>query len=64
MKTPNTIEQEINKVRLRIYEETKDLTVEQRVSRVNKIAEDAAKKYGFKMVANANDNSQLQAGLW
>lgn len=53
MKTPNTIEREINNVRLRIYEETRDLSVEQRVNRVNQIAEDAAKKYGFKIIASA-----------
>ena len=55
MKTLNTIEQEINEIRLRIYEETKDMTVEERVERVNKIGEAAAKKYGFKIVASARE---------
>ena len=31
MKTPDTIEQEINRIRLRIYEETKNMTVQERV---------------------------------
>ena len=53
MKTPNTIEQEINQIRLRIYEETKDMTPAQRAERVNKIGEAAAKKYGFKIVESA-----------
>ena len=57
MKTPNTIEQEINQIRLRIYEETKDMTPAQRAERVNKIGEKAAQKYGFKIVASAKDNS-------
>ena len=52
MKTPNTIEQEINQIRLRIYEETKDMTAQERVERVNRIGEAAAKKYGFKIVAS------------
>jgi hypothetical protein len=37
MKTLNTIEREINKTRLRIYEETKDMTAEERAERVNKM---------------------------
>ena len=56
MKTPNTIEQEINQIRLEIYEETKDMTVRERVERVNRIGEAAAKKYGFKRVASAKEN--------
>jgi hypothetical protein len=56
MKTPNTIEQDINKIRLRIYEETKEMTPAQRAERVNRIGEAAAKKYGFKIVASAKEN--------
>jgi hypothetical protein len=52
MKTPNTIEQEINRVRLEIYEETKDMTAAQRAERTNQIAFTAAQKYGFKIVAS------------
>jgi hypothetical protein len=50
MKTPDSIEQNINRIRLAIYEETKHLTTEQRVERTNKIAEAAARKYGFKFI--------------
>jgi len=57
MKTLNTIEQEINQIRLRIYEETKDMTVQERVERVNRIDEAAAKKYGFIRVASAKEES-------
>ena len=53
MKTPNTIEQEINQIRLRIYEETKDMTAQERVERINKIGENLALKYDFKIVASA-----------
>jgi hypothetical protein len=53
MKKPNTIEQEIDRIRLQIYEETKNMTAEERAERVNKIGETAAKKYGFKIVASA-----------
>ena len=57
MKTPNTIEQEINKIRLEIYEETKNMTVQERVERVNRIGEAAAIKYGFQRVISAKDNN-------
>ena len=56
MKTPNTIERDINRIRLQIYEETKNMTVQERVERVNKIGEAAAQKYGFKVVKSANSN--------
>ncbi len=57
MRTPNTIEQDINRTRRRIYEETKNMTVKERVERVNKIGEAAAKKYGFKIVASAREDN-------
>jgi len=58
MKTPNTIEHDINKIRLQIYEEIKDMTVQERVERVNKIGEAAAKKYGFKIISSAKSSTQ------
>ncbi|MDR1109976.1 MAG: hypothetical protein LBP92_04570 [Deltaproteobacteria bacterium] len=51
------IEQEVNHIRLQIYEETKGLTPAQRAERTNKIAEAAAKKYGFKIVENAKERT-------
>ena len=59
MKTPSTIEQEINAIRLKIYEETKDMTIQERVEYINKFGEEAAQKYGFKRVARANNKSPL-----
>jgi len=53
MKTPNTIEDEIDNIRLRIYEETKNMTVAQRVERTVKIGEVLARQYGFTIVASA-----------
>jgi hypothetical protein len=57
MKTISNVEQEVNKIRLEIYEETKDLTREQRIERTNKIAEAAAEKFGFKIIASAKEGS-------
>ena len=56
MRTISNVEHEIDRIRLEIYEETKDLTREQRIERTNKIAESAAKKFGFKIVASAKEN--------
>ena len=53
MKSIRKIEQEINKIRLEIYEETKTLTPAQRAERTNKIAETTAQKYGFKIITGA-----------
>ena len=63
MKTPNTIEQDLNIIRLQIYEDTKDMTPAQRAERVNRIGEAAAKKYGFKIVKSARtmEGEQIQA---
>ena len=58
MKNPNTIEQEINQIRLQIFEETKNMTVQERVARVNKIGEEAAKKYGFKRIARVKERTK------
>jgi hypothetical protein len=55
MKKPNTIEQEINEIRLRIYEKTKNMSIEERAERLNRIGEAAAKKYGFKRISRAKD---------
>ena len=56
MKTISPIEQEVNQIRLAIYEKTKDMTPAQRAERTNKIAEAAAQKYGFRIVASAEKN--------
>jgi len=52
MKTP-TIEQDINRIRLEIYEETKDMTPAQRVEHTRKATEATIKKYGLKTLSTA-----------
>jgi len=56
MKSYKTVEQEVNQIRLEIYEETKDLSLEQRNRRLSTIIEAAQKEFGFKRVASANGN--------
>ena len=53
------VEQEVNRIRLQIYEETKDMTPEQLTEYYRKSGESAAKKYGFKIVASAKENRDI-----
>ena len=53
MKTYKAVEQEVNQIRLKIYEETKDMSPEQYTERVRKIGEEAVKKYGYQRIAGA-----------
>ena len=55
MRSISKIEQEVNQIRLKIYEETKDLTPEQYKERLTKVTEAAAQKYGFKIVESAKE---------
>ena len=54
MKAPNTIEQEINRIRLEIYEETKNMTVEERTRQSNERGQKLAAQYGF-IIRNAKE---------
>ena len=56
MKTNNNdIEQEVNQIRLKIYEKTKDLTPAQLTEYYQKSGEASSKKYGFKIITRAQE---------
>jgi hypothetical protein len=57
VKPIESVEQEINRIRLKIYEETKYLTPEQYTERVKRIGEAAAKKYGFERIPRATERT-------
>jgi len=57
MKTINPVEQEVNQIRLAIYENIKDLTPAQVTEYYRKSGEATAKKYGFKIIDNAKEKS-------
>jgi predicted lipase len=57
MKKPDTILDEIHATRRRIDERTKDMTVAERTAYFNKRGEASAKKYGFKLIANATEST-------
>ncbi|MCL2106405.1 MAG: hypothetical protein FWH26_05010 [Oscillospiraceae bacterium] len=61
MNKMNSIEEELNRIRLEIYEETKDMSLQERTERVSKIADDAARKYGLHRIASVK-NDVAKAG--
>jgi hypothetical protein len=63
MKTLNPIENEINKIRLAIYEKTKDMTPSQLTDYYLKSGENSARKYGFTIVQNARDKDKEQRAI-
>jgi hypothetical protein len=48
MKNPNTIEEELNKTRERLYEETKNMTAEEHVAYIKSLATPILKEYGLR----------------
>ena len=50
MKTPDTIERDVDRIRLKIYHKTKNMTPKQYIDYFNKSGEALAKKYGFTII--------------
>jgi len=57
MKTISPIEQEVNQIRLAIYEKIKDMTPSQVTEYYRKSGEATAQKYGFKIIASAKERA-------
>ena len=57
MKTISKVEQEVNQIRLKAYEKTKDMTPAQLCEYYRQSTETTIKKYGFKVISNAKENS-------
>jgi len=55
MKTISPIEQEVNQIRLAIYEKTKDMTPTQITDYYKQSTEATIQKYGFKVIKNAKE---------
>ena len=55
MRKPDTILDEIHATRRKIDEKTKGMSATERTAYFNQRGEVAAKKYGFKIVANARE---------
>jgi len=57
MKQPDTILDEIHAIRRKIDEETKGMTNAETTAHFNKRGREAAKKYGFTIVASAPEDN-------
>jgi len=57
MKAISKVEQDVNQIRLKIYEKTKDMTPEQLSEYYRQSTEATIKKYGFKVILSAQENS-------
>ncbi|MDR1872091.1 MAG: hypothetical protein LBS60_09290 [Deltaproteobacteria bacterium] len=60
MRKLNTVEDELNRIRVEIYEETKSMTTEELVEYFRKYGEEAAKKYGFTVAKPLNSKCSNQ----
>ena len=61
MKRPDTILDEVHAIRRKIEERTKGMTPSERTAYFNQAGAAAAQKYGFKIVASANDTTPQAA---
>jgi len=61
MRKPDTIEDEIDRIRLATYEKIKDMPPAQVTEYYRKSGEASAKKYGFRVVASARRAPRLAA---
>jgi hypothetical protein len=48
MKSPNVIEDELNKIRERLYEEMKNMSIKEHVAYISSLTEPIIKQYGLK----------------
>jgi hypothetical protein len=60
MKSPNIIEYELNKTRERLYEETKDMTIEEHVAYINSLSEPVIRQYGLKTLNQIKAGEQMK----
>jgi hypothetical protein len=59
MRTPDTIEKEVNEIRLILYEKTKGMTSEEITKYYRKSGEATAQKYGFKLKSYKNSPASM-----
>jgi len=60
MKISNTIEEDLNHIRLAIYEETKNMTWKQRREHMNRKTEASLKQMGWELVPNHDSLNSMR----
>jgi hypothetical protein len=61
MKKSNTIEDELDAIRLNIYERTKNMSRKEFLEYFNKLGDEMAEKYGFKIVDSLDSPKVLKS---
>jgi hypothetical protein len=60
MKCANTFEDELNEIRIKLYEETKDMTIDERVRYLKSLAAPVLKEYGLRTLNQIKTDDQIQ----
>lgn len=53
----------LHKIREEIAEETKDMSVEERIARSNRIGSEFCEKYGLRMIESRDELRRVKAGI-
>ena len=60
MKCANTFEDELNEIRVKLYEETKEMTIDDRVRYLKSLAAPILKEYGMKTLNQIETDEQVK----
>ena len=60
MRNSNIIENELNKTRERLYEETKNMTIAEHVAYINSLTVPIVKQYGLKTLNQTKTDKQVE----
>ena len=60
MKRVNTFEDELDEIRVNIYEQTKDMTIDERVIYLKSLAAPVLKEYGLKTLNQIKFDEQVK----
>ena len=60
MKRANTFEDELNEIRIKLYEETKDMTDEEHVAYIKSLAAPILKEYGLQTLKQIKEDEQRE----
>ena len=60
MKRANTFEDELDEIRVGLYEETKDMTIKEHVAYIKSLAEPILKEYGLRTLNQIKADEQME----
>jgi hypothetical protein len=60
MKSRNTVEEELDKIRIKLYEETKDMTIDESVVYLKSLAAPVLKEFGIRTLNQIKEDEQAK----